>query len=108
MSNTESDVVSVYKEHEREFGKDKEIEVASQYFGKPQLMGKSLDTLYSTDAPGFAATVMPGIVLGSDTVSTPSYYLAYTNPGDSDSRKVWFHVQVNPDGDEVIVDHGII
>ncbi|KAJ1665967.1 hypothetical protein IW140_000607 [Coemansia sp. RSA 1813] len=109
MSGTESNVVSVYKEHESEFTKDKEIEAASRYFGKPQLMGKSLDALHSTEAPGFAATVMPGIVLGSGSSaeSTPSYYLAYTNPGDDDSRKVWFHVKVNSDGEEVIVDHGV-
>ncbi|KAJ2396877.1 hypothetical protein GGI23_003736 [Coemansia sp. RSA 2559] len=110
MSTTESDVVSVYREHEREFAKDKEIEAASRYFGKPQLMGKSLDALHSTEAPGFAATVMPGIVLGSgaDAASAPSYYLAYTNAGDDDSRRVWFHVKVNSEGEEVIVDHGVI
>ncbi|KAJ1992024.1 hypothetical protein GGI25_005685 [Coemansia spiralis] len=98
-----NDIVSTYKTHESEFGKGKEIEAASKYFGKPQLMGKTLDSLHSTDAPDFNTSVMPGIVLGTGAASQPSYYLAYTDG----TTKVWFHVEVNADGDEVIVEHGV-
>ncbi|KAJ2664555.1 hypothetical protein IWW48_000808 [Coemansia sp. RSA 1200] len=114
--NANGDVVAVYRQHESEFASGKEIETASQYFGRPQLMGKSLDSMHSTDEPDFAASVMPGIVLGSGTESnaTPSYYLAYTNPGASaagnngGAGRVWFHVKVNAEGEEVIVDHGVL
>ncbi|KAJ2749663.1 hypothetical protein H4S06_004569 [Coemansia sp. BCRC 34490] len=107
-----TDVVSVYRAHEGEFASGKEIETASQYFGRPQLMGTSLDAMHSTDEPDFAAAVMPGIVLGSGTQpsATPSYFLAYTDrgTGTGTAGTVWFHVKVNAEGEEVIVDHGVL
>ncbi|KAJ1725040.1 hypothetical protein LPJ53_000766 [Coemansia erecta] len=117
-------IASIYQANEQTFTKLSPADNIPKLFGPPTLMGSTLDTLQSTSAPGFAAQ-MPGIVLGvpSKTPAAassaaegdvhiqqvqeqqqPNYYIAYD---DKDNNKVlWFHVQVTPDGDESLLEHG--
>ncbi|KAJ2744950.1 hypothetical protein GGI20_002557 [Coemansia sp. BCRC 34301] len=96
---------------------------AMTLFGPPQYMGSSLDDLRS---PESAAMPMPGIAMGSrnakqaegalldsgeiktqpiaeDEPRSQQYYVGY---GADDNKVLWLHVKVNPDGDEIITDHG--
>ncbi|KAJ2493709.1 hypothetical protein IWW37_000340 [Coemansia sp. RSA 2050] len=90
-------------------------------FGPPGYMGSSIDNLLPL---GSAAAPMPGIALGAPAqhpVQVASnagemsilpiandgpqsqYYVAY---GTGDNKVLWFHVQVDANGNETLTEHG--
>ncbi|KAJ2781462.1 hypothetical protein GGI15_003210 [Coemansia interrupta] len=115
-------IASIYKANEQTFTASSPADNIPKLFGPPTLMGSTLDSLQSTSAPGFAAQ-MPGIVLGEPSKTPaaassaaegevhiqqvqeeqqPNYYIAY----DDKDKILWFHVQVTPDGEESLLEHG--
>ncbi|KAJ1852446.1 hypothetical protein H4R99_003672 [Coemansia sp. RSA 1722] len=85
----------------------------ARLFGPPKLIGSSLDNLVSTQDPS-AIAIMPGIAMGGENAASANqatgeqeqlktqYYLAY----DDKDKILWFQVQITPNGDEILTDHG--
>ncbi|KAJ2610149.1 hypothetical protein H4S08_003738 [Coemansia sp. RSA 1365] len=84
--------------------------VLVEVFGNPPpLMGYSLNDLRSPSNPGFVQA--PGPVVDapnsaqmSSSKQPPSYYLAYND--NEANRMLWFQVDVNDEGDEIISNSG--
>ncbi|KAI7831021.1 hypothetical protein BX661DRAFT_92128, partial [Kickxella alabastrina] len=112
MSSTNipsSNISAVYNANLSKFSPLSPVENIGEVFGPPTYMGSSLDHLIRRDDPDFA-NQMPGIVLGNndnaDSAGQPHFYLAYDGNDASGNKILWFQVQVNTDGDEVIMSHG--
>ncbi|KAJ1642531.1 hypothetical protein J3B02_001243 [Coemansia erecta] len=112
MSTSSSDISAKYHENSSQFTTSSPATNVLKLFGPPKLMGNDLDNLVPVQSPG-GVNVMPGIAMGGDTSVSANqdssgehqqnqYYLAY----DDKDKILWFQVQVNPNGEEVLSSHG--
>ncbi|KAJ2356921.1 hypothetical protein IWW50_006227 [Coemansia erecta] len=107
MSGRRESLEAAYNEHKHELKHGAKTGTLIKAFNRqPTMAGSSLDDLHSLNDPQFAMAPGPVIEASANKESgssrPQSYYLGY----DEQDKILWFEVNVDSDGDEILGNSG--